>query len=195
MMTRVPWPRWRTACARGLPGTPEVLWLHDSLTSASAKTARSLEAPLWARLWQARDDRKVAALTIGGMDLVVADFVGVGDPTAAERLKAECSVVVARRSCLADRRGRVDERSFELASTSMRLPTRRRVAVAVTNPGAPDSWPALRFGLEVRWQAGSVRCPIPAADRMTAEEQTALLEAFRDSPICDCGWLGASGRN
>jgi hypothetical protein len=168
----------------GFAAPMRCLWLHDSLTSASAKTARSLEAALWGGLWQARDDRKVAALTIGGADLVVADFVGVGDPTAAERLKAECHVLVAEEVVPSlTEGGGVDERSFELAITSMRLPTRRRVAVAVTNPGAPDSWPALRFGLEgALGKPGSVRCAIPASDRLTADEQTALLEAFRDSP-------------
>ena len=58
------------------------------------KTGRSLEAPLWGGLWALRDDRKVAVLTLAGVELVRADFVGVQDPSAAERLKAEAHVVL-----------------------------------------------------------------------------------------------------
>lgn len=172
--------------ARAGHGLPlKVLWLHDSLKSASAKTARSLEQAHWTGLWGLRDDRTVAVLSVGGVEMAVADFVGVGDPTARERLKAECHVVVAEEAIpsLGESTG-VEESMYELALTSARLkPNRRRVGVVLTNPGAPDSWPAVRFGLEGHeGKAGCVRRAIPAADRMTAAEQAEQYEAFRNSP-------------
>jgi len=170
----------------GHPLPLKALWLHDSLKSAGAKTARSLEQPQWTGVWGLRDDRTVAVCTVGGVEHVLADFVAVQDPTAKERLKAECHVVLAEEvvPSLSEQSSGVDEESYELALTSARLkPSRRRVAVAVTNPGGPDSWPAVRFGLEGNAaKPGCVRCPIPAADRMTAEEQAAQMGAFRNSP-------------
>jgi hypothetical protein len=69
----------------GFEAPLRALWVHDALLSASVKTGRSLEAPLWGALWLLRDDRKVALLALGGAELVRADFVGVSDPSAAER--------------------------------------------------------------------------------------------------------------
>jgi hypothetical protein len=63
----------------------------------------------------------------------------------------------------------------------MRLPGLRHVAVAVTNPGAPDSWPYRRF-IEGGGQPGTARCRISAQDRLSPEEVRALRHAFRDSP-------------
>lgn len=169
----------------GLPLPLKVLWVHDSLKSAGAKTARSLAQPHWVGLWSLRDDSTVAVLAIGGVDHVVADFVASTDPTAAERLKAECHAVIAEEvvPSLSESSG-VDEDKYELALTSARLkPNRRRVGVVVTNPGGPDSWPAIRFGLEGALpHAGCVRRQIPASDRMSAHEQAEQIEGFRNSP-------------
>ncbi len=166
----------------GEMGPLRVLWLHDTLVSASAKTARSLEAPLWAGLWQVRDDRRVAALTLAGTDLVLGDFVGVTDASGQERSRAECHVVAVEEVVPSlDESGGVSERSYELALTSARLPSRRRVAMLTTNPGDTETWPYKRF-IEGGGRAGCVRIQIPGEDRLTAEEMAAQRAAFRDSP-------------
>jgi hypothetical protein len=67
------------------------------------------------------------------------------------------------------------------ALTSMRLPTRRRVAVSTTNPGDIDTWPYRRW-IEGGGRPGCVRCQIPASDRLSEEEVARLRAAFRDSP-------------
>ena len=166
----------------GFPPPLRALWLHDSMVNASVKTARSLELPLWGGLWSLRDDRRVAVLTVAGVELVVADFVGCLDESAAERLRAECHVLAAEELVPSlDESGGIEERKYELGLTSMRLPTRRHVAVATTNPGDVTTWPYRRW-IEGGGRPGCVRRPVPAADRLTAEELAALRAAFRDSP-------------
>ncbi len=166
----------------GHPLPLRALWLHDSLTNAAIKTGRSLELPLWGGLWSLRDDRRAAVLTVAGVEVVSADFVGCRDETAAERLRAECHLVAGEELIPSlDEAGGIEERKYELALTSMRLPTRRRVAVSVTNPGDTDTWPYKRW-LQGGGRPGCVRCPVPAADRLTPEEVTALRAAFRESP-------------
>jgi hypothetical protein len=159
----------------------QVLWLHDSLTTAAMKTARSLEEPLWGGLWSIREGGAQPVLTVGGVEYVVADFVPTEDVQAAERARAACHVVVAEEAIASISEGGIEERKYELALSSMpRLPTPRRVAIVTTNPGSPTSWPYLRFIEPGR--AGCVRCEIPASDRLTPEQQRALIESFRNSP-------------
>lgn len=159
-----------------------VLWLHDSLTNAAVKTGASLEQPLWGGLWRLRDDKKEAVLTLAGVELVVGLFVGTGDEVSAERLRAESHVLAAEElvASLAEFGG-IEERKYELGLTSMRLPTRRHVAFATTNPGDEECWPYKRF-LEGGGRPGCMRCQIPAEDRLTPDEVAALRAAFRDSP-------------
>jgi hypothetical protein len=158
------------------------LWLHDTLRNASVKTGRSLELPLWSGLWSLRDDRSVAVFTLGGVEMVIADFVGTRDDSAGERSRAECHVVAGEELVPSlDETGGIEERRYELALTSMRLETRRRVAVSTTNPGDTDTWPYRRW-IEGSGRPGCVRCDVPASDRLTREEVAALRAAFRDSP-------------
>ena len=137
---------------------------------------------MWTGLWALREDRQVAVLTVAGIEYVVADFVGTRDETAAERLRAECHVLAAEKLVPSlDEVGGIEERRYELALTSMRLPTRRRVAVSTTNPGDVDTWPYHRW-IEGGGRPGCVRCLIPASDRLSGEEVARLRAAFRDSP-------------
>src|SRR5262245_7407077 len=166
----------------GFPPPLRVLWLHDSLTNADVKTARSLEHPLWGGLWQIRDSRRVVALVIGGVEMGLVDFIGTRDETSAERLRAEAHVAAAEEIVPSlDEGGGIEERKYELAITSLRLPTRRWGAVCTTNSGAPDSWPYRRF-IEGGGRPGCVRRRISAADRLTPEEVQALRDVFRDLP-------------
>src|SRR5262249_53558125 len=71
------------------------LWLHDQQVNASMKTGRSLELPMWGGLWRLQDDRRQAVFTVGGREMIHADFVGTRDESSAERLRAECHVLAA----------------------------------------------------------------------------------------------------
>ncbi len=158
------------------------LWLHDSMVNASIKTGRSLEQGMWGGLWSLRDDRRMAVFTLAGVEMIQADFVGTRDETAAERLRAEAHVLAAEEFVASlDEAGGVEERKYELALTSLRLPTLRRVAVSLTNPGDMESWPYKRW-IEGGGRSGCVRCQVPAEDRLTPAEVDALRRAFRDSP-------------
>jgi hypothetical protein len=168
----------------GYPLPLRVLWLHDSMVNASVKTGRSAEEPLWGGLLALRDDRRVVALTIGGVEMVLADFVGVQDATSGDRARAAAHVLVAEEVVPSlTESGGVEERIFDLARSSIesRLPTRRTVAVAVTNPGSPETWPFKRF-IQGGGQPGCVRCPVPASDRLSPAQEAALIATFRDAP-------------
>jgi hypothetical protein len=166
----------------GLPLPLRVLWLHDSMVNAAIKTGRSLEQPMWGGLWSLRDDRRMAVLTIGGNEMVTADFVGTRDETAAERLRAEAHVLAAEELVASlDDSGGIEERKLELGLTSLRLPTRRRVAMSTTNPGDEECWPYRRY-VQGGGRPGCVRVQVPASDRLAPEEIAALRAAFRDSP-------------
>jgi hypothetical protein len=129
-----------------------------------------------------RDDRKAAVLSVAGVEMVNADFVGTRDETASERLRAECHVLAAEELVPSlDESGGIEERRYELGLTSMRLETRRRVAVSTTNPGDVDTWPYRRW-IEGGGREGCVRCQVPAEDRLTPADVATLRAAFRDSP-------------
>lgn len=159
----------------------KVLSLHDSLASAAAKSCPSyLEGP-WAGLWQIRDSGRAAVFVLGGVEYVVVHFVGVQDATSAERLKSACHMLHVEEAVPSlSESGGVDVRSYEVGRSSMRLPTRRRVSIVVTNPGPPDHWCYQRFLSPGRPRA--VRCRVPASDRLSAEDVARLEDAFRDSP-------------
>jgi hypothetical protein len=158
------------------------LWLHDSLTNAAVKTGASLEQPLWGGCWKLRDDKKEAVLTVAGTEFVLGLFIGTSDEQSSERLRAESHVLAAEELVPSlTEFGGIPERKYELGLSSMRLPTRRHVALSTTNPGDVECWPFKRF-LEGGGRPGCVRCQIPATDRLTADEVAALRAAFRDSP-------------
>ncbi len=158
------------------------LSLHDSMVNASIKTGRSLEQGLWGGLWSLRDDRRMAVFTLAGAEMIVADFVGTRDETAAERLRAEAHVMAAEELVASlDEAGGIQERHYELSLTSLRLPTLRRVAISTTNPGDTESWPYRRW-IQGGGRPGCVRVQVPAEDRLSPAEVSALRAAFRDSP-------------
>jgi hypothetical protein len=161
------------------------LWLHTSLTNARDKTVASLEQPHWGGLWSFHDDKQTALLTLGGLVTVKASFVGTRDEASQDRARNETMVVIGEEVVSSlEESGGIEERKFDLAKSSMspaRLPTRRYVAVAVTNPGASDHWLYKRF-IEGGGRPGCVRCQIPASDRLTAEEIGKLERDYEGSP-------------
>jgi hypothetical protein len=163
----------------------KALWLHASLVDASLKTGASLEEPMWSGLWSLRNSRTEAVFTLGGVEMVVAHFIPTTDPTAKERLRAAAHVMLAEEllATLTDGGG-IGEREYAVArSSALRLPTRRRVAIATSNPGAPTSecWPYRRFILD-GGEDGCVGIRIPASDRLTEDEQRALHASFQGEP-------------
>lgn len=165
----------------GFPLPLIVLWVHDSLASASAKTVPSLTEALWGGHWRISDGGRLAEFVLAGTVYVEAHFVGATDQQSAERLKAACHVVVVEEAVASlTESGGVDVRSYEVARSSQRLPSRRKVAVVVTNPGDPSHWCFQRFMSP--GSATAVRCRVSAADRLTEADIAALDAAFRDSP-------------
>jgi hypothetical protein len=126
-----------------------VMLLHDSLKSADAKSALTLELPLFGGIWAIESDRTRAVCRLGGRDLVKKDFIGCVDAVSSERLRQSTHCVIAEEliGSLTDGTG-ITEDQYTLARSSMlRLETRRRVSVALTNPGAPSLWPYRYWGL------------------------------------------------
>ena len=159
-----------------------VMWLHDSLLSASTKTGRSLCLPMWGGLWHLRDDARRAICTIGGRELVAGDFVGCQDEASAQRLRVEVHMVLGEElvASMSDGTG-IKEDQYELArSSTMRFPTRLRIAMSATNPGGPDTWPYVRFIGPMR-RANTVAVQVMPSDRLTDEEQQAQLGLFANS--------------
>jgi hypothetical protein len=166
----------------GYPLPLKALWLHDSGVNAAAKTIPTLEE--WGGLWTVRDDHRLAVLTIGGVEMVHGSFVGTSDQNSAERLRAAAHVIVAEELIPTMTEGEgIQERHYDVAwsSTAGRLPGRRRVALSLTNPGSPDSWPYKRW-IEAGGRPGHAAVEIPASDRLNEQEQTALRESFPGSP-------------
>lgn len=167
----------------GYPVPIKLLWLHDSLTNAAAKTAESLKQPLWEGLWSLQNDSTEAVFSIAGHAMVEALFVGCNDDKSRERLRAECHLTCNEEliPSLQDAGG-VKEKDYGLAFSSARLkPNRRRVAISTTNPGSDDSWPYERW-IQGGGRPGTLRIQIPWTDRQTEEEHQNNLDSFIASP-------------
>src|SRR6185295_4709119 len=101
---------------------------------------------LWLGTWSLRDDKKEAVLTVAGVEMVLGLFIGTSDEQSSERLRAESHVLAAEELVPSlTEFGGIPERKYELGLSSMRLPTRRHVALSTTNPGDVECWPFKRF--------------------------------------------------
>jgi len=166
----------------GYPLPLIALWLHSSLTNAKHKTIPSLQQPHWGGLWTFRDDSQTAVLTIGGVEMVHAHFVGVTDATSSERVRAEAHIVFADELLPSlDEAGGISARAFDLARNSARLPTRRRIAVGITNPADVDCWVHRRW-IQGGGQPGCAQVHVSAGDRLTPAEVRQQIYDFADSP-------------
>jgi hypothetical protein len=159
----------------------KILWVHDSLKNARAKTAESLEQAWWGGCWQLRQDRLIAALVIGGIEYVTGMFVGSKDPDAAEGLRAECAGMIAEELLASLEDGGIGRRQYDLARSSIRLPTPHPVTLALSNPGSLDSWVYQRF-IAGGGEPGTRAIEVPAADRLSPEEDQAQQRTFEGSP-------------
>ena len=160
----------------------KVMWVQDSLKNATEKTAASLEEDAQGGVWSLREDKQLAVCTVGGVELVHIRFVGALDASAAERLRAAHHILVLEEAIPTIDTTGVSQRQYETALSSLlRLKTPRRVAIVLTNPGAPDSWVFKRF-LAPDHRPECVRVQIPAEDRLNDVQLAALHDAFRNSP-------------
>jgi hypothetical protein len=171
----------------GYPGPFKVAWLHDSLKSASAKLGEALELPMWGGLWSIKDDRTKAIFSLGGQELVRGEFVGCRDESSSERLRQDAHMVLAEEliASLSDGLG-IEEPQWRLArSSAIRLPTRRRSSMAATNPGSPDLWPAVYFGVVGSRHPNRLAIQIPCDDRMTPEQRAEHDRTFAGTSAMD----------
>ena len=171
----------------GHPGPFKVMWLHDSLMSASAKTGEALELPMWGGLWSIKDDRTKAIFSIGGKELLLGNFVGCKDASSAERLRQDCHLVLAEElvASLTDGLG-IELPQWRLAiSSSIRLETRHRVALAATNPGSPDLWPYAHFDVAGQGHPTRRAIHIPITDRLSPEQQAVHRKTFAGNSAMD----------
>jgi hypothetical protein len=161
--------------------TPSTTVPASSLVSASTKTVPSLFEPHWGGGWQMQEAGTVAVFVLGGQELVRATFVPTEDPSGAERGRAATHGVILEEAVAALTESGISEKAYDLARSSMlRLPTARRISVVNTNPGSPASWPFRRFIDPGR--PGCVRCPVPASDRLTPEEDAAQIASLSGTP-------------
>lgn len=166
----------------GLPLPLVAMLAGDTLANLSAKLGASLEEETWAGTWSLHDDRHVALLTVGGRVMVRANFVGCEDPNSGERLRNAAHALFADEVIpTLTESGGVELKHWQVALNSTnRLATTRRVAVALTNPGSPETWVYKHF-LEGGGQPGTAVYRIPASDRLTDEQQAALHRDFHGS--------------
>lgn len=185
------------ALRAGFPGPLLVAWLHDSLLSAATKTGRSLQLPMWGGLWSLKDDSRRTVCTLAGHSLVAGDFIGCKDDEANQRLRIEVNLVLGEElvASMTDGTG-ITEQQWDLArSSTLRLPTRKRCAVAATNPGGPETWPYVRW-LKYPTLPRLVAVQIPMTDRLTPDQQAANRAVFAYSPtlqkrLADGEWVMA----
>lgn len=171
----------------GHPGPFKVMWLHDSLMSASAKTGEALELAMWAGLWSIKDDRTKAIFALGGQELLIGNFVGCKDVSSAERLRQDSHAVLAEElvASLSDGLG-IEFPQWRLAiSSSIRLSTRHRVAMAATNPGSPDLWPYTHFDVAGVGHPTRRAVQILETDRLSAEQQAVHHRTFAGNSAMD----------
>lgn len=164
----------------GYPLPFKVSWLHDSLRSASAKTAESLKLHMWGGLWAIREDNTRAIFTLAGSELVRGEFIGCRDEASAQRLRQDAHMILAEElvASMTDGLG-ITQQEWELArSSAIRLETRRRSALAATNPGSPDLWPAPYFGVTQPTLKTRTSFSLPITDRMSPEQQAVHLSTF-----------------
>lgn len=164
----------------GFDGPFKVSWLHDSLKSASAKTAESLKHSLWGGLWTIKEDNTRPIFSIAGHELVRGDFIGCRDEASAQRLRQDAHMILAEEliASMTDGLG-ITQEEWELArSSAIRLETRRRSSLAATNPGSPDLWPAPYFGVTQPTLPTRAAIAVPITDRMTPEQQAVHNSTF-----------------
>ena len=142
---------------------------------------------MWAGLWSIKDDRTKAIFSLGGKELLIGNFVGCKDASSAERLRQDCHMVLAEElvASLTDGLG-IELPQWRLAiSSSIRLETRHRVAMAATNPGSPDLWPYGHFDVEGHCHSTRLAIHIPLRDRMTPEQQAVHHNTFAGNSAMD----------
>ncbi len=159
--------------------------LHDSLKSADAKSAQTLELPLWGNVFKIEADRTRAVCRLGGRELIRMDFIGCVDAVSSERLRQSTHCVGGEEyiGSLSDGTGITEDQHTLARSSMLRLETRRRVSVALTNPGSETTWPYRYWGLGGSPIPNRCAIQVPREDRLTPEQQAQLDASFATNPI------------
>ena len=146
------------------------------------KLCRSVLAPHWGGCWSLRDDKHTAVLTIGGVELAHLDLVGTTDPDALSRLRMECHGVWGEELAPAALEGGagVSEDAWAMALTSIRLPTRRPVAMSTSNYPDEDFWAWQRAEAVPHPGTASVR--IPPGESASPEDRERQRVALQHRP-------------
>jgi hypothetical protein len=153
-----------------------------SHTEHVLKLCRSVLAGHWGGCWSLRDDKHTAVLTIGGVELAHLDLVGSNDPDALSRLRMESHAGWGEEIAPAalEAGAGVSEDSWAMQLTSIRLPTRRPVAMSTSNYPDEDFWAWQRA--EAAPHPGTASVRIPAGESASPEDRDRQRVALQHRP-------------
>lgn len=153
----------------------------DTHRSHKLKTVRSLHDRMWAGCWALSDDDHVATFTLDGQRLAIVDLFGVEDRGARDRLRLETMCQLFDELAPAgDLSSGIDEDSWTLGITSLRLATYKHISAAVMNYPARDHWTWRRWVEHPH--PGSWYIRITPGERATSEQRAAWTQALEDQP-------------
>ena len=153
-----------------------------SHTEHKLKLVRTLAAPHWFTIWTLRDDDHEAIATVDGSALLALDLFGTSDADASNKLRAETCGLWAEEAAPAANEGSsgVTQDSWSIGLTSMRMKTRRKVAVLTSNYPDEDFWGWVRFETDPADSTVSIR--IPPGESASAEDRERWRVALAARP-------------
>jgi hypothetical protein len=128
-----------------------ILVATDTFMSHRAKLCRSLEEALWHRLWVSREDRHVWVATIGGVEYVHLELIGVEDQGALDRMRQAAHALwleeAAPAGIEASSSG-LSEDALGIGITSLRLPSYAHPVLLTSNYGSESHWTWQRYAVD-----------------------------------------------
>jgi hypothetical protein len=157
-----------------------VLVATDTFMSHRAKLCRTLEEPLWKGLWSAREDRHVWVATLGGVEYVHLELLGVEDQGALDRMRQAAHSLwleeAAPAGIEASSSG-LSEDALGIGITSLRLPSYTHPVLLTSNYGSENHWTWTRFAIDRHPGTHLVR--LRPGERATEEDRRVWDEALR----------------
>lgn len=167
----------------GYPLPTTWLAVTGTLAEHKQKLCRTLAAPWWGGIWSVRDEWRLAVATIGGEEVVHLMLMGLEDEGAANRVRTEAHGLWFEEPAPALVMGTTAGLSMDawnLAQTSLRLPSHHRPAFITENyPDALD-WTWQRFA--VKRHPGTALVRIPPGESASEEDRALWREALQDRP-------------